>query len=132
MHRRIALVVALLAIAAPAAAAPPSVEIAANKALIWRVSHVVFGSHASTAFCIATWETGHTWSPTAGYPHGGNWGVWQINVGTWNPSLNPSSPFSPATWARVLQPWTNARMALHISRGGTDWHQWSTHRLCGV
>jgi Lysozyme like domain len=107
-------------------------QIRHDRALIWRVSRSVFGPHARVAFCIAGRETGGTYWPGAVSGGGGNFGEWQINRDTWDPVRNPRSPFSSATWSRVLDPWTNARMAFHISRGGTDWHGWTTHGGCGV
>jgi soluble lytic murein transglycosylase-like protein len=48
----------------------------------------------------------------------GEVGLWQIH-----PPSHPEFDVS-----RLTEPDYNARAALLISRGGTDWHQWSTWR----
>ena len=70
---------------------------------------------AITAACIAMHESGgRSWviSPT------NDFGLWQIN----------GSHGAMAS----LNPGVNARSAVIISGGGTNWGAWTTHSMCGV
>lgn len=48
-----------------------------------------------------------------------DWGLWQINKPTWDKIYD---------WSRILNPAYNAYAAYQISKGGTDWHDWSTYK----
>lgn len=92
---------------------------APSKAVAWQVSEKVFGSHAGVAFCIAGWETGFTYSPTAVSPTNDH-GLWQIHDGL-------------RMYGRAIyNVWFNARIAYRMSHHGTDWSAWTTHWRCGV
>lgn len=75
------------------------------------------GWAAATAACIAEHESsGESWqiSPT------GDYGLWQINRPSWGAAL------------ATLDPYGNARAAVIISHGGTNWSAWATRYYCGV
>lgn len=103
--------VAALALATSASASPRSTA--------WNVSVKVFGAHAPTALCIASAETGGTFSPTAVSPTDDH-GLFQIHRGL------------ETYGKRIYNVWFNARIAYRMSRGGTNWSPWTTHGLCGV
>lgn len=88
-------------------------------ALIARISRQVFGARWRTASCIAHYE-----STDGAYLYNGtNVGPWQIDV----------SAHKWADASRLASDWLySARAAYRISKRGTDWHPWSTARLCGV
>jgi hypothetical protein len=70
-----------------------------------------------TAAAIAKAESG-------GYPDAynteGSWGLWQVNL--------PNHPEYAGDPSALYDPTTNARAALKISRGGTDFSPWTTYR----
>lgn len=93
--------------------------LASPRSVAWHVSQVVFGAHASTAFCIAGAETGGTYSETA-ISKTNDYGEWQIHNGL--------TMYGP----RIFNAYSNALVAFRMSRGGTDWSPWTTHARCGV
>lgn len=125
MRLVLATVAAVIQLHGPAAQHHPPVHlsyaqtIAAQAAVAWRVSRAVFGQHASTAFCIAGFETGHTynrWAVSRTDDHG----LFQIHAGL--------ETYGRRIYGVVF----NATIAYRMSRGGVDWHQWTTHGSCGV
>ncbi len=100
-------------------ALPTRASDSSYKAIAWKVSQAVFGSYASTAFCVAGWETGHTYNPYA-VSKTDDHGEWQIHRG-----LETYGP-------RIYNIWFNARVAYRMSRGGRNWAPWTTRRYCGV
>lgn len=97
------------------------------------------------ANCIANSEC----NPSAvGYPNGcisdeGNincgagarlshaYGVFKLLDSCWDPEMNPTSPFTPEQWAKVIDPNYNTWMASVIwSRYG--WRAWTTCETCAA
>jgi hypothetical protein len=90
----------------------PQASIPASRALALHVSRVVFGSHAPTAFCLAGYETGHTYWPGSHSPTNDH-GEWQIHDGL------------RIYGSRIYDIWFNARVAYRMSNGGRDWSPWT-------
>lgn len=107
-----ALVVVFACLTLAVGIAPARASIPADRALALRVSRVVFGVHSATAFCIAGYETGRTYSPFARSSTDDH-GEWQIHNGL------------RIYGRRIYDIWFNARIAYKMSRGGRDWSRWT-------
>ena len=70
------------------------------------------------AAAVAMAESGGNALATGDLMLGVSVGLWQINLRA-HPEYSSSS---------LLDPTTNARAALAISKGGTDWNPWTTFR----
>lgn len=71
-----------------------------------------------TAAAVAMAESRGNPSAYGDAQYGGSVGLWQVNL--------PSHPQYDA--ASLYDPWTNARAALAISSGGSNWQPWTTYR----
>lgn len=61
-------------------------------------------------------------NPGAISPGGGNWGLFQINRATWEPTVNRMG----YRWDEVLNPYINAKIALYIWHDvhNNSWSAW--------
>ena len=86
-------------------------------ARIATISKAVFGRRWRVASCIAHYES----TDGAYLRNGSSLGPWQIDTHA-HPWVNGR---------RLLTDWLYAaRVAYRLSRGGRDWHIWTTHVLC--
>jgi hypothetical protein len=69
------------------------------------------------------WAQGDPRGPSGPVPNGlsKSFGLWQVHIG-FHPEFDPT---------QLLTADYSARAAFLISRGGTDWHLWSTHLSIG-
>ena len=90
-----------------------------------RIVYAVFPDNTqAAALRVVACETGNTFSPWS-YNRSGASGYFQVLQGNAGRVLyyNGERLVIPAGQA-LFNPWTNARVALFLSHGGTDWHEW--------
>ncbi len=86
-------------------------------------------STRDAALRVVGCETGHTYSPTS-YNSSGASGYFQILTGNAGRTLYYAGQrLTIHAWYNgvnlLFNPWYNARVALFLSKGGTDWEEWS-------
>jgi hypothetical protein len=81
-------------------------------------------ARASVAACIAMHESSGNPQAESSNPDGGT------NVGLWQ--LDTKGKGAGYSVAQLMDPGTNARVAIMGSSNGTDWSAWSTAPMCGV
>lgn len=97
-----------------------------------RARHVIYATFpratAYRALGVCDCETGGTYSPTIVNTSSGVTGLFQIhpgNVGTyWCWKGHGCMAHTSST--NLYDPWTNAKLALYMSKGGYDWTQWAS------
>ena len=78
------------------------------------------------AFRVVGCETGYSYLPWAYNSSSGASGYFQILQGNAGRVLHyHGGTMTIPSGKALFDPWVNARVALFLSRGGTDWHEWS-------
>lgn len=81
-------------------------------------------STENSALRIAGCETGHTYSQWA-TGKAGEKGYFQIHPSNNRRSLYWKGNFvGRIMFSRLYNPWYNSKVALYMSEGGKDWHEW--------
>jgi hypothetical protein len=114
-------VIALLALTVLTASANAETLYAKAKRIIYATFP---DSTQDAALRVVACETGNTFSPWS-YNRSGASGYFQILQGNAGRVLdyNGHKMIIPRGQA-LFNPWTNAKVALFLSHGGTDWHEW--------
>ena len=92
-----------------------------------RIIYAVFpSSTAAAALRVVGCETGYTYSPWSYNRSSGASGYFQVLQGNAGRVLRyGGKALTIPSGSALFLPWTNARVALFLSKGGTDWGEWS-------
>lgn len=91
-----------------------------------RIVFAVFpDSTQDAALRVVGCETGRTYSPWSYNRRSGASGYFQVLQGNAGRVLHyRGNRLVIPSGRKLFLPWTNARVALFLSSGGTDWHEW--------
>ncbi len=116
---------ALAAIAA--FAFPAAVQAETNYQQAKRIINATFpDTTQDAALRVVACETGGTYSPWSYNRSSGASGYFQVLQGNAGRVLHHAGrTLTIPSGSALFLPWTNARVALFLSHGGTDWGEWS-------
>lgn len=119
---RMVIVAAVCALALPAAASTENYYSQAK-----RIIHATFpDSTQEAAMRVVACETGGSYSPWSYNRSSGASGYFQVLQGNAGRVLHHGGRhLTIPSGQRLFLPWTNARVGLFLSHGGTDWGEWS-------
>jgi hypothetical protein len=106
--------------------APAAIHAETNYQQAKRIIYATFpDTTQDAALRVVACETGGTYSPWSYNPSGAS-GYFQVLQGNAGRVLHYAGRSLTIPRGNALfLPWTNARVALFLSSGGTDWHEWS-------
>lgn len=122
------IIVAVVALAAALILTTPA-SATREESLYQQAKRIIYAtfpdSTQDAALRVVGCETGHTYAPWS-YNRSGASGYFQVLQGNAGRVLHYNGKtLTIPSGSKLFLPWTNARVALFLSNGGTDWHEWT-------